>query len=92
LFDYLTDRTCKQLLALLYDQLVPEGLLVATNVDACRPFRHMLEFLLDWHLTYRNGAKLKALAPDRVSRNDCGVKSDSTGTNVFLELRKPGKG
>jgi extracellular factor (EF) 3-hydroxypalmitic acid methyl ester biosynthesis protein len=88
LFDYLTDRTCKQLLALLHDRLAPGGLLVATNVDACRPFRHMLEFLLDWHLTYRAGAALRALLPAAAAPDECGVKSDDTGTNVFLEVRK----
>jgi extracellular factor (EF) 3-hydroxypalmitic acid methyl ester biosynthesis protein len=89
LFDYLTDRTCRQLLGLLRGHLAPGGLLVATNVDDCRPFRHMLEFLLDWHLTYRNGAALRELMPEDAPPDDCRIRSDDTGTNVFLEVRKP---
>ena len=54
LFDYLPDRTCKQLMNIFYEWLAPGGLLAATNVDACKPFRHMLEFVLDWHLIYRD--------------------------------------
>lgn len=89
LFDYLTDRTCRQLLAMLHERLAPGGLLVATNVDDSRPFRHMLEFLLDWHLTYRDGAALRELVPDRVAPDHCRIRMEDTGTNVFLEIRRP---
>ncbi len=53
LFDYLPDTTCKQLMEIFYDSLAPGGLLAATNVVDNKPFRHMLEFVLDWHLIYR---------------------------------------
>ena len=64
LFDYLPDRVCKQLMAIFYDMLAPGGLVVATNVDASNPIRHMLDYVLEWHLIYRNAPQLRALAPD----------------------------
>ena len=66
LFDYLTDGACRQLLKACWDWLAPGGLLLATNVDTFRPFRHMLEILLDWHLTYRNQAQLRGLVPAEI--------------------------
>jgi extracellular factor (EF) 3-hydroxypalmitic acid methyl ester biosynthesis protein len=92
LFDYLSDRICKQLMAVFYDWLAPEGLVVATNVDSAKPFRHMLEFVLDWHLIYRNAAKVAGLAPAQAPPEQCRVQADATGVNVFVELRKPSNG
>ncbi len=89
LFDYLSDRTCKQLMNIFYDWLAPGGLLVATNVDDCKPFRHMLEFVLDWHLIYRDTKKGATLVPDRAPADARRVLKDSTTVNVFIETRKP---
>jgi extracellular factor (EF) 3-hydroxypalmitic acid methyl ester biosynthesis protein len=92
LFDYLTDGACRQLLKACWDWLAPGGLLLATNVDTFRPFRHMLEILLDWHLTYRNQAQLRGLVPAEIPSDGVSVASDATGVNLFLELRRPGSG
>ncbi|MDB6125500.1 MAG: hypothetical protein JWQ71_4493 [Pedosphaera sp.] len=92
LFDYLSDQTCKQLMNVFYDRLAPGGLLVATNVDDCKPFRHMLEFVLDWHLIYRDQKGGAALIPNRVAPDERSVKKDPTEVNVFIEARKPEHG
>ena len=89
LFDYLSDRTCRQVMNIFYDWLAPGGLLAATNVDACKPFRHMLEFVLDWHLIYRDPQMATALFPDRSLSEYQSIKKDPTGVNVFIEVRKP---
>lgn len=89
LFDYLTERTCKQLMGLFYSWLEPGGLLVATNVDDTKPFRNMMEFMLDWHLIYRNTAQAQSLMPEAAHPEDCSVLRDVTGVNVFMEARKP---
>lgn len=89
LLDYLSDRTCKQLMNILYDWLSPGGLLVATTVDDCKPFRHMLEFVLDWHLIYRNTTKSAALIPDHAPDEGRRVSRDPTTVNIFIEVRKP---
>ena len=95
LFDYLTDAVCQRLMTLLYDWVAPGGLLLATNVDATlndlRSFRHALDFILDWHLIYRRSSQFSALVPASIHA-ERSVKSDETGVNLFLELRKPSNG
>ena len=39
LFDYLSDRICRRLLEIFYSMVAPGGLLVATNVFRCEPFK-----------------------------------------------------
>jgi len=89
LFDYLPDRVCKQLMNVFHRWLAPGGLLLATNVDGTRPFHNKLEFILDWHLIYRNGGQMMSLKPDEASPDACVVQSDLTAVNLFLEVRKP---
>jgi len=89
LFDYLPDRVCKDLMNIFYAMLAPGGLLVATNVDTSNPIRHMLDYVLEWRLIYRKGRQMLPLKPDDVPLENVSVCSDSTGVNVFLEVRKP---
>ncbi len=89
LFDYLPDRVCKDLMNIFYGMLAPGGLLVTTNVDTSNPIRHMLDFVLEWHLIYRTGPEMRALKPDQAPPDNVTVCSDPTGVNVFLEIRKP---
>jgi len=90
LFDYLPDRTCRQLMEVFYHWLAPGGSIIATNVVDSKPFRHMLEFVLDWHLNYRDEKRCAALMPERALPDCCHLGRDSTGVNVFIEVRKPG--
>lgn len=89
LFDYLSDRICRRLLEVFYDLVAPGGLLVATNVDISNPSRSWMEYVLEWHLVYRNAEQFLSLAPSKAPREACVVKSDNTGVNLFLEVRKP---
>jgi extracellular factor (EF) 3-hydroxypalmitic acid methyl ester biosynthesis protein len=89
LFDYLPDHTCRQLMGIFYDWLAPGGLLTVTNVNDYKPFRHMLEFVLDWNLIYRDAKRASTLIPERVPADAKRVTNDSTGVNVFVEVRKP---
>ena len=88
LFDYLPDRTCRQLMNIFYDWLAPGGLVAATNVDDCKPFRHMLEFVLDWQLIYRSQKEGLALAPERMAPGEITLRRDPTAVNLFIEVRK----
>jgi extracellular factor (EF) 3-hydroxypalmitic acid methyl ester biosynthesis protein len=88
LFDYLSDRICKRLMNIFYDILAPGGLLVATNVDMSNPSRQTMEQVLEWHLIYRNRGQLLGLAPDLAPDGSYCIKSDPTGCNVLLEVRK----
>ncbi|MBE7498248.1 MAG: class I SAM-dependent methyltransferase [Verrucomicrobiaceae bacterium] len=89
LFDYLSDRICRRLLEVFYDLLAPGGLLVATNVDSSNPSRVWMEYVVDWHLVYRDKEQFAKLAPDRAPPGSAQVKADATGVNIFLEVRKP---
>jgi extracellular factor (EF) 3-hydroxypalmitic acid methyl ester biosynthesis protein len=88
-FDYLSDRICKRLMDIFYAMLEPGGLLVATNIDASNPSRYGMEYLLDWHLIHRSSLQLRALAPDRSALESVEVRSDETGVNIYIEVRKP---
>src|ERR687883_57145 len=61
IFDYLSDRICKQLMNIFYELLEPGGLLVATNVDSANPSRNGMEYLLEWHLIHRTRSQLRGL-------------------------------
>jgi len=90
LLDYLTDPVSKRLLEILYDLVAPDGLLAITQVDESNPSRNWMEYVLDWHLIYRNAQKLAALMPGSAQPDLTTVRSVGAGVNVFLEIRKPG--
>jgi extracellular factor (EF) 3-hydroxypalmitic acid methyl ester biosynthesis protein len=90
LFDYFSDKICKRLMNQFYEMLAPGGLLVATNVDASNPARQQMEYFMEWHLVYRNTAQLGALVPEKAPNHR--VKADSTGVNIFIEVRRPENG
>jgi len=89
LFDYLNDRICKRLMSIFYDLLAPGGLLVATNVDASNPIRNTMEYIFEWHLVYRNSEQFEALRPDQAAPGSYKVRAETTGSNIFIEVRKP---
>jgi extracellular factor (EF) 3-hydroxypalmitic acid methyl ester biosynthesis protein len=89
LFDYLSDRICRRLLEVFYDLVAPGGLLIATNVDLSNPSRNWMEYVLEWHLVYRDKEQFAKIAPDKAPPGSVDVKADQTGVNIFLEVRKP---
>ena len=89
LFDYFSDRVCQRLIDYFYDLLAPGGLLIATNLDKSNPDRNGMEYLLEWHLFYRDKKQLNALRPDRAPPESQTVQSDETGVNIVIEVRKP---
>jgi extracellular factor (EF) 3-hydroxypalmitic acid methyl ester biosynthesis protein len=86
LYDYLTDRVCALLTRLFYSFTAPGGLVVATNVHPANPVRYYMDFLVEWHLEYRDVEQMldvaRGLGPAK-------GHTDSTGVNVFVEVRKP---
>lgn len=92
LFDYLSDNVCRKLMNVFYEMLAPGGLLLATNatdvMNSSRPFRYSMEYILDWHLIYRDKDELAALSPNLANKDDIKVVVESTGANLFLEVKK----
>jgi extracellular factor (EF) 3-hydroxypalmitic acid methyl ester biosynthesis protein len=74
---------------LLYGWVAPGGLLVTTNVDGSNPSRHTMEYVLEWHLIYRRAREFAGLLPEMAPPGSYAVKSDPTGVNIYLEVRKP---
>jgi len=87
LFDYLSDQVCRQLMEVFYRMLAPGGLLIATNVDD-HAAQHQMECFLEWHLVHRDNEKMRAIAPRLADSQNISIKRDSTGVNVFIEVRK----
>jgi extracellular factor (EF) 3-hydroxypalmitic acid methyl ester biosynthesis protein len=92
LFDYLSERVCKRLMNIFYDLLAPGGLLLATNVEASRPFRLCMEHLMEWHLVCRDQSEMRLLLPDEAPPDQVQLVAEATGVNLFLEIRKPAHG
>lgn len=85
LFDYLQDRVCKRVIELFYRQVDAGGLVVVTNVHPRNPNRYNMEHILEWHLVYRDEQAMQRLTPAGEAGH---TRTDSTGVNVFLEVRK----
>jgi extracellular factor (EF) 3-hydroxypalmitic acid methyl ester biosynthesis protein len=89
LFDYLQDDISKQLMNVMYDLVAPGGLLIATNVGADNPIRKIMDLIFEWHLIYRTSREMAQLIPADASVNDCKISTETTGCNIFIEVRKP---
>lgn len=89
LFDYLTDATCRRVCNALYNMVAPGGLLVVTNVDKANPRTPTMDHVMEWHLIYRDCRSMIGVRPERASEGDCVLKADTTGVNIFMEVRKP---
>ncbi len=88
LFDYVSDRVCRRLVELFHHMLAPGGLLLVTNVDSSKPFRHSMDYLLEWHLIFRNQAQMRSLLPAHLQPENPEVLSDPLAVNLYLEARK----
>lgn len=88
LFDYLAPDTCRALIDLWYDSLLPGGLMLIANMNDTKPFRNFIEFVLDWQLLYRDSGEFLAVVPERC-RETTRVIAEPTSVNLFLHIRKP---
>ena len=86
LFDYLNDKLCRKLLNHFYQHLKPGGKILVTNVTPTQSARYYLEYLLDWHLIYRDRKAFSTFAKPFPRHR---VFHDETYANVFLTIEKP---
>jgi extracellular factor (EF) 3-hydroxypalmitic acid methyl ester biosynthesis protein len=89
LYDYLSDKVCQALNDYLYGLLNPGGLLVVGNFSPHTLHQNIMEHFAEWFLIYRHSEQLAALAPEQAPKENCVVRAEPTGTNIFLEVRKP---
>jgi len=88
LFDYLAPETSRALMELWYEWLSPGGMMLIANMCDTKPFRHFIEFILDWQLIYRDTREILDLVPASC-RNHTRVVAEPTSVNLFLHIRKP---
>jgi extracellular factor (EF) 3-hydroxypalmitic acid methyl ester biosynthesis protein len=88
LFDYLAPDTCRALMELWHDSLLPGGLMLVANMTDSKPFRNFIEFILDWQLIYRNSSEILSLVPE-CCRESSRVIAEPASVNLFLHIRKP---
>ncbi len=86
LFDYLSDKVCNRLMRLFWKQVKPGCEMMVTNVHSSNPVKFGMEFLMEWHLIYRDEQGMLDLLPDHGEQE---VYCDKSGINVFLEIQKP---
>ena len=89
LYDYLNDQVSQTLNNCFYHLLRPGGLMVVGNFSPDTRHQSIMEHFAEWFLIYRNSQELGALAPHSAPRDNCSVRAEPTGTNLFLEVRKP---
>ncbi|MDE3098436.1 MAG: class I SAM-dependent methyltransferase [Verrucomicrobiota bacterium] len=88
LFDYLANSVCEKLIELFYELAAPGGLVLVSNVNSNNPSRGWMEYVLDWHLIYRNSEELAMLIPERL-RSESNVRAVGDAVNILVEIRKP---
>ncbi len=89
LFDYFSDKLFVHLTNKMYQLLEEDGELVIGNFSENNPSRGMMEVILQWYLHHRSEEKLVELALlAGVEENKIDVKSEQTGVNLFLHLKK----
>lgn len=89
LFDYLNEATSEFLLAQLYSQLLPSGLLCVANFTPENHGRGFMEGFMDWSLVLRNEHDLTRIAKSAVPGCILSVFRDPYGNIAYLEMRKP---
>lgn len=87
LFDYLSDKICTRLIDLCYRWTKADGSVLLTNVHPVNPGINVMEYMLEWHLVYRDEAQMTDLYKNKTQQR---VYTDDTGFNVFLEIYKDG--
>jgi len=88
LFDYLADAVCEQLMEVFYEITAPGGTILTTNVHVNNPSRGWMEYMVDWHLEYRDSAEMAALAPKLASKEETRILVEASGVNIFTEIKK----
>ena len=89
LFDYLNDKNFSSLSQVLYDALLPKGLMAIGNVAKGNPSQGIMEFVLEWFLLHRSKEDLVSLVSGlepKAARVEVGA--EPLGLNLFLLVRR----
>jgi extracellular factor (EF) 3-hydroxypalmitic acid methyl ester biosynthesis protein len=90
LFDYLDDDQAVRVLDAMWEALRPSGRALIGNFCDRRPpiDRFSMDFIMDWHLVYRDEARLDALIRKTRFGHPRRLFTETAGINVFATLEK----
>ncbi len=90
LFDYLSTPVAAALTRRMFEMTRPGGLMLIPNFLTGVRDRGYMEAFMDWHLIYRDGADMRALAAGLPQEQvaDCRVFDDECGAITYLVVRK----
>jgi len=90
LFDYLTDRVSRRVIASLYPLLANEGQLLIGNIARSSPNVFAMDYFMDWRLILRDEPDLLQLVDNKLEKGiiKADVIAEETGLNLFLRLTK----
>ena len=87
LFDYLNDKICARMLKIFFNWVKPGGTVLATNVHKNHDARGIMEYLMDWHLEYRDEDGFGRLFQEEGNTRKK-VYTDDSKVNIFLDIHK----
>ena len=88
LFDYLADKVAIKVIAALYENLKPGGIMLIGNF-ADHIIRPIMEAAMDWHLIYRTHEDCMRLAESGAPGAQHYVMSEPAGVNLVIVISKP---
>ena len=88
LFDYLADKVAIKVIAALYENLKPGGIMLIGNF-ADHIIRPIMEAAMDWHLIYRTHEDCLRLANAGAPGAQCYVMSEPAEVNLVIVISKP---
>ena len=88
LFDYFATPVAKAILKSLYRLLLPGGRMIIGNFHTSNPSRYYMEYWCDWFLIHRTEEEFLSLIDDCPGA-DASVFFENTGSQMFLDIRKP---
>jgi len=87
LFEYLSDKTCDELMDRLFDLVAPQGLLLVTCLDSNSLRPKTVESMLEWHMIYRSRDQVQSLRPNACNSREFTIQLLPPGV-FLLEARK----
>jgi SAM-dependent methyltransferase len=89
LFDYLSHELAQELARAMYGMLAPGGTLAIANASAPNRHRWLLDCVLDWRLTYRDEADMRAIALALPGEACFTFTAEPTGAYRFMLVERP---
>jgi extracellular factor (EF) 3-hydroxypalmitic acid methyl ester biosynthesis protein len=88
LFDYFSDRVCRELYRMLVGLNAPGGMTMVCNFTHANPIKGFMRYVLDWNLIHRSPQRLRSLAPDEVDSMPWEISLSPGMVEAYVIIRK----